>query len=438
MSDSNSQQEHTPTSGWLTDEFEGVSSEFTHVERLPDHGHNTFTRARRYGRLYLLKGLTAETAEQAAYRETLRKEFDMMMRVQHPGVVQAVGFETVPDVGSCIVMEWVEGATLAKWLAGSTTQRERRRVFDLLLDAVEYVHSVGIAHRDLKPSNIMVTSNGSQPKLIDFGLADSDVHTTFKGPGGTARYMAPEQATGSIPDVRNDIYSLGVIMQQMRLGSLTGMVAHRCLRAIDDRPQSVADLRKALHRVYQVKRWALRMAGAAAIVAAVVVWQMSQPVAPDNSTPLVDSLHNQLNASIKAQRQSDTAQQQLRQRVAGMNDTLRQLREANLQFEQREEERMERQRAVDEAIDKGVALVREANRATHISEHLDTVSHYAYVWLDAEHLIKQGRAKAREYLLSLNGRFSTKEMAEIEYALNEYCNDYELRMDVKRHQLYGL
>ena len=180
------------------------------------------------------------------------------------------------------------------------------------------------------------------------------------------------------------------------------------------------------------------MAGAAAIVAAVVVWQMSQPVAPDNSTPLVDSLHNQLNASIKAQRQSDTAQQQLRQRVAGMNDTLRQLREANLQFEQREEERMERQRAVDEAIDKGVALVREANRATHISEHLDTVSHYAYVWLDAEHLIKQGRAKAREYLLSLNGRFSTKEMAEIEYALNEYCNDYELRMDVKRHQLYGL
>lgn len=67
----------------------------------------------------------------------------------------------------------------------------------------------------LKPSNVMITHNGGYVKLIDFGLADTDSHTILKQPAGTLSYMAPEQAQMAQADVRNDIYSLGVIMQEM-------------------------------------------------------------------------------------------------------------------------------------------------------------------------------------------------------------------------------
>ena len=96
-----------------------------------------------------------------------------MMRLQHPGVVQAVNMENVAPLGNCIVMEWVEGMTLKQWLEGNTSQADREHVGLQLLDTLAHIHSHGIAHRDIKPSNIMVTSNGKNVKIIDFGLADT-------------------------------------------------------------------------------------------------------------------------------------------------------------------------------------------------------------------------------------------------------------------------
>ena len=70
-------------------------------------------------------------------------------------------------------------------------------------------------YRDLKPENILVTRNGENIKLIDFGLADTDGHAVLKQPAGTPRYMSPEQKVKAEADARNDIYSLGIIMEQM-------------------------------------------------------------------------------------------------------------------------------------------------------------------------------------------------------------------------------
>ena len=121
-----------------------------------------------------------------------------MSRLQHPGVVEAKSLEDVPGLGRCIVMEWVNGATLKEWLsAGSHSRDERRQVAHQLMDALSHIHSQGVVHRDIKPSNIMVTNTGQSVKVIDFGLADTDAHTTLKQPAGTVSYMAPEQATAS-------------------------------------------------------------------------------------------------------------------------------------------------------------------------------------------------------------------------------------------------
>lgn len=101
-------------------------------------------------------------------------------------------------------------------------------------------------HRDLKPSNIMITRNGQHVKLIDFGLADTDNYAVFKQPAGTDGYIAPEQLSGSATDGRNDIYSIGVILEQMQLGWAYRKVARKCQRQQGERYEDVASLRKVI------------------------------------------------------------------------------------------------------------------------------------------------------------------------------------------------
>lgn len=254
-------------SGYITDSFEGISHTFTDVEILSTSDVNVVAKAKRYGRWWLLKGLRKEVAGEAACLQRLRKEFEILMQMQHPSVVTAYGLETVEGIGYCIVMEFVDGSTLKDWLQGETTKQQRRRVADELTAAIGYVHAKGIAHRDLKPENIIVTRNGEGVKLIDFGLADTDSHAILKQPAGTPRYMSPEQMQGTIADGRNDIYSLGVIFQQMALGRPYRHIIKRCMLPIDERYQHVQALEEAIsRRLSLARRWMVALLGLILIV----------------------------------------------------------------------------------------------------------------------------------------------------------------------------
>lgn len=135
-----------------------------------------------------------------------------------------------------------------------------------------------MAHRDLKPSNIMITHNGKQVKVIDFGLADTDTHAVFKQPAGTRHYMAPEQASSTVPDVRNDIYSLGVIILKMDVDGIYDRACKRCLRPIDERYQTVADLPNDLQRMSTILKWvkkgAITFLLCDGIISAIVVYTL--------------------------------------------------------------------------------------------------------------------------------------------------------------------
>lgn len=206
-------------SGYMVDSFEGINQTFTDVEILHTSEINVVAKAKRYGRWWLLKGLNMEVVNEAAYQQRLRKELELLMELQHPAVVSVTGLETVEPLGECIVMEYVDGCTMKEWLKGHKNRQDRKRILRELIDAVGYIHAKGVVHRDLKPENIIITHNGGNVKLIDFGLADTDSYSVLKQPAGTPQYMSPEQRQTAKAEVRNDIYSLGVIMQQMDAAS---------------------------------------------------------------------------------------------------------------------------------------------------------------------------------------------------------------------------
>ena len=208
---------------------------FTDLVSLPSEGFNTLTRATRQGKQFLLKGLKEDFAASVLYQQLLRKEFDILVSLNHGAVVQAVGWENVPSLGWCIVEEYVDGMTLRTFLDARPPRQERRKVADELIDALRYVHSKQVVHRDLKPANILVTANGHNVKIIDYGLSDTDAWTILKQPAGTPDYISPEQLQSGTPDCRNDIYSLGVILRQLRAGRAYDTVARRCMRPAPQR-----------------------------------------------------------------------------------------------------------------------------------------------------------------------------------------------------------
>jgi serine/threonine protein kinase len=157
------------------------------------------------------------------------REARALAALNHPNIATIHGRE-VGDSGLALVMELVEGPTLAERLAHNT-RRDGSRGLPLsealtsarqIAEALDAAHEKGIVHRDLKPANIKITPDGVV-KVLDFGLAkltsraeDSDAHATGSPTMtasstreglvvGTAGYMSPEQARGQFVDKRTDI-----------------------------------------------------------------------------------------------------------------------------------------------------------------------------------------------------------------------------------------
>ncbi|MBZ5677714.1 MAG: serine/threonine protein kinase [Acidobacteriia bacterium] len=123
-------------------------------------------------------------------------------------------------------MELLEGETLAARLKkGKLSIADTLRYGSQIADALAEAHAKGITHRDLKPGNIMMAKSGV--KVLDFGLAKLQTHPgeTLTGTNvvmGTPAYMAPEQLEGKEAGPWSDIYSLGLVLQEMATGKLRG------------------------------------------------------------------------------------------------------------------------------------------------------------------------------------------------------------------------
>lgn len=397
-------------SSYLMDSFEGINQHFTDVEIIDTSDVNVVAKAKRYGRWWLLKGLRQEVANEANYQQRLRKELEIVMQLQHPNVIAASRLEMVDGLGNCIVMEYVEGITLREWLKTSHHTKERRKVMEELLDAVAYIHSKGIVHRDLKLENILISSNGGNVKLIDFGLADTDSYAILKQPAGTPTYMSPEQMQTAVADVRNDIYSIGIILQQMDLGRRYLPIINRCMQPIDRRYPNVQELLNDMRSVEGRPKKAFILMGVlmAVVLLLLVGWQMWR-------TREQEERLLEMNATY---RQEQNAQQQ---QMEQMIDSIAELKAYNHQIKEREETAEAKQMRVKNAIEKGIVVIDKAMRQTNIDQHLDTLSNLLYIWSDFTKRSRAGNQATETYLQQIRSSFDDNERAQIAEAMNQHC-----------------
>lgn len=168
--------------------------------------------------------LLTTSARAALSNAALLREARAAARTRHPGVVEIYDVVRLLDGRYALIMELIEGETLAVRLArtGPFQPIAAVSVVRMIAEIMEAMHVAGIVHRDLKPDNVFLLPDG-RIKLLDFGAARpvaTDGGTVPDSTFGTPWYMAPEQASGLEVDRRSDVYSLGCILYELLTGGL--------------------------------------------------------------------------------------------------------------------------------------------------------------------------------------------------------------------------
>ena len=196
------------------------------------HGNSRLFTASYNGKKVILKALKPEHANDPKCRQNLKKEYEITSELEHKCIRKALAFETIQGLGDCIVLEYIDGKSLAEHVrVGTLNEKQIKSVLIDICDGLNYMHQRMIIHCYLKPENVMVTANDCRAKIIDIGLPETEYKTDRELLIKENEFIAPELIKGEECDPRSDVYSLGKIIEfigERNLLSQFSSVATHC------------------------------------------------------------------------------------------------------------------------------------------------------------------------------------------------------------------
>lgn len=172
-------------------------------------------------RIVALKFLPNDLNVASKDKDRFLQEARTASALDHTNIGAIHGLEETADGQTFIVMAYYEGLTLAEKIRqGPMPPKEALEIISQVARGLADAHERSIIHRDIKPSNVIMTRQGVA-KIVDFGLArvsSNAASTLTAGPVGTLAYMSPEQVRNEPLDRRTDIWSLGVVLDEMLTG----------------------------------------------------------------------------------------------------------------------------------------------------------------------------------------------------------------------------
>lgn len=177
------------------------------------------------GKNVAVKVLREEYSEDESFIRRFDREAQAASRMSHPNIVNLLDVGVEEDGPRYLVMEYVQGKTLKRFIQESGALRPEiaAQIIIRVLAALQHAHQNGVVHRDIKPQNILIDKEGTV-KVADFGIARmanaQTVNQTDESVMGSVYYFSPEQARGAAVDARSDIYSVGVVFYEMLTGKV--------------------------------------------------------------------------------------------------------------------------------------------------------------------------------------------------------------------------
>jgi eukaryotic-like serine/threonine-protein kinase len=235
-----------------------LSPDLEIIRRVGRGSHATVYLAREPAlkRLVAVKVLRPDLAGDLVLPRRFEREAQSAASIAHPNVTPIYRVGRLHSGVPYIVMEYIDGRTLADTLAagGPLPLEKAHTVLASIASALAAAHAHGIVHRDVRPGNVFVEASTGRAVLADFGIAGlvesgDSTSTRLTAVGhrlGDMRYLSPEQVNGEPATVQSDVYSFGILAYE----TLTGrgpyeasnaqqiMVAH-----VRQEPRPLADLR---------------------------------------------------------------------------------------------------------------------------------------------------------------------------------------------------
>jgi serine/threonine protein kinase len=207
------------------------------------------------GRTFALKYLRPGHSN-AQRMVRFKNEIRFGQRSVHPNIVPVVdvGKGILDDVESLFFVMPIYPLTLRQALGQGITSQVGMSIFEKLLNGIRAAHSAGVFHRDLKPENVLLSADFSEVRIGDFGIANfseeaiyTDAETRAADRFGNFVYAAPEQRTrGAAQDRRADLFSLGLILNELFTGEVPHGAGYRRISSVDEDYGYLDDVVEAL------------------------------------------------------------------------------------------------------------------------------------------------------------------------------------------------